>query len=769
MASNMRGLTKFVTDVRFCSSEDAVKTLVAKELAKIRAKFASGKLKGYDLKKYVWKIIYCYMLGLPVDFGHMEAVQLISMPRFSEKLAGHVAITLMLDESMDLLRLVIQSMKRDMGAGSPEEIQCLALHTVANVGGEEFAESLAVDVQRLMLASTSRNFVRKKACLALLRLYRKYPDVVAPDALADQVLGLLDDPNLGVAVSAASLVLGLVARDPGPYHAVVPLAIALLGKLVDGGASKGYLYYKTPCPWLQVKLLKILQYFPAPADRARAQHLAEVLGKILAATEVTKSVNKNNADYSILFEAVALVTHLNLQGVKVLQEQTLALLGRYVGVREPNIRYLGLEAMARFAAVEGAVPGLRPHLPKIQYSLKQADVSIRRRALDLMFALADQDNVVSVTAELLEFLAKADFDSREDIVLKIAILAERYATDFCWYVDLMLELIAQAGDFIPEEILFRVVQIVSVDPSVQEHAAAAVLRRLQSVHAHESLVVVAGYLLGEYGHLLSGASARAQFEALYAHFGLVEASTKALLLTAFTKIGNWAPRVAPRLREVLDFHQGFVDQEIQQRALEYAELLDRPALAAKVWEVMPAFPAKDSLLPTLLRKRQGKTTDRDVWKEEASSTSDSEAEEEIEEEVEEEELEEELPGQKIALVRKLLLEDSGALYDSEVLQVGAKLKSAAAGEPKLKMILYFGNKTSSRMSNVWVSDPGAGAVTLQRKPAAPFEVLAGAQVMLMLLWTAQSPLPACPEHMVTFTLEGVTRTLYLRIPLSVTR
>jgi AP-2 complex subunit alpha len=33
----------------------------------------------------VWKIIYMMMLGVEVDFGHMEAVNLISSSKYSEK------------------------------------------------------------------------------------------------------------------------------------------------------------------------------------------------------------------------------------------------------------------------------------------------------------------------------------------------------------------------------------------------------------------------------------------------------------------------------------------------------------------------------------------------------------------------------------------------------------------------------------------------------------------------------------------------------------
>ena len=42
-------------------------------------------LTPYERKKYVWKLLYIYMLGYDVDFGHMEAVALISAPKYAEK------------------------------------------------------------------------------------------------------------------------------------------------------------------------------------------------------------------------------------------------------------------------------------------------------------------------------------------------------------------------------------------------------------------------------------------------------------------------------------------------------------------------------------------------------------------------------------------------------------------------------------------------------------------------------------------------------------
>lgn len=45
-------------------------------------------------------------------------------------------------------------------------------------------------------------------------------------------------------------------------------------------------------------------------------------------------------------------------------------------------------------------------------------------------------------------------------VLKVAILAEKYATDYTWYVDVILKLIRIAGDYVSEEVWYRVIQVL---------------------------------------------------------------------------------------------------------------------------------------------------------------------------------------------------------------------------------------------------------------------------------------------------------------------
>lgn len=48
-------------------------------------------LDGYSKKKYVCKLLFIFLLGHDIDFGHMEAVNLLSSNRYTEKQIVSVA------------------------------------------------------------------------------------------------------------------------------------------------------------------------------------------------------------------------------------------------------------------------------------------------------------------------------------------------------------------------------------------------------------------------------------------------------------------------------------------------------------------------------------------------------------------------------------------------------------------------------------------------------------------------------------------------------
>jgi len=164
----MRGLTTFISDLRNARARELEEKRINKELVNIRGKFkgslplpnemgvmVDAKLNGYQKKKYVCKLLYIYILGYPLTFGHLESLSLLTSPRYSEKQIGYLAVTLLLNERNDLINLVVNSIRRDLVEVNNELWNCMALHAIANVGGREMGEALGGDVYRLLISPYS--------------------------------------------------------------------------------------------------------------------------------------------------------------------------------------------------------------------------------------------------------------------------------------------------------------------------------------------------------------------------------------------------------------------------------------------------------------------------------------------------------------------------------------------------------------------------------------------------------------------------------------
>jgi AP-2 complex subunit alpha len=350
--------------------------------------------------------------------------------------------------------------------------------------------------------------------------------------------------------------------------------------------------------------------------------------------EPTRNMQHNNAQRAILFEAIGLAIHLDTNSPLV--STAAVLLARFISSKETNVRYLGLDTLAHLAARADSLEHIKTHQAHVISSLRDRDISVRRRALDLLYSMCDIDNSEVIVGELLQYLKVADYALREEMVLKIAVLTEKYASSYRWYVDTILELISAAGDHVGEEVWYRVVQITTNTEDLQAYAARVVFQRLKSPAAHESLVkvggtyefrssprgivtILLGYVLGEYGHLVAneeGHSPIEQLRVLHTKSQFCTAPTRALLLTTYIKWVNVFPEIKPQLINIFERYRHVLDSELQQRACEFYALASRPdddELLQNVCEEIPPFPARESALLSRLNKKHGATEDKRTW------------------------------------------------------------------------------------------------------------------------------------------------------------
>ena len=329
-----------------------------------------------------------------------------------------------------------------------------------------------------------------------------------------------------------------------------------------------------------------------------------------------KNVQQNNAQNAVLFEAINLVIHLDTE--HDLMVQISSRLGKFIQSRETNVRYLGLDAMTHFAARSETLDPIKRHQNIIIGSLRDRDISVRRKGLDLLYSMCDPTNSEPIVNELLKYLQSADFAIREEMVLKIAILTEKYATNIQWYVDISLRLIAMAGDHVSDEVWQRVIQIVTNNEELQVYAAQNILDYVKAEQCHETLIKIGGYLLGEFGHLIAdtkGCSPIEQFLALQTKMQGCSSSTRAILLSSYVKFVNLFPEIKTQLLVVFRAYSHTLDSELQQRACEYLTLATLPTddLLRTVCDEMPPFPERTSALLSRLHGKHAGTSDKRTW------------------------------------------------------------------------------------------------------------------------------------------------------------
>ena len=661
-------------------------------------------------------------------------------------------------------------------------------------------EAFAEDLPKLLTSGDTVDSVKQSAALCLLKLFRTSNDVITPNETASRIVHLLNDSHLGVVTSAVSLIEALSKKWPEEFKGCIALAISRLSRIVTSTYTdlQDYTYYFVPAPWLCVKLLRLLQNYPPPEDPTNKTRLLECLEGILNKAQdapKSKKVQHANAKNAVLFEAISLIIHMDSE--PNLLVRACNQLGSFLSHRETNLRYLALESMCLLATSEFSHEAVKKHQETIINSLKtERDVSVRQRAIDLLYAMCDRTNAENIVAEMLTYLETADYSIREEMVLKVAILAEKYASDYTWYVDVILKLIRVAGDYVSEEVWYRVIQvgfillcikcmsfqIVVNREDVQGYASKTVFEALQRPACHENMVKVGGYILGEFGNLIAGdqrSSPLIQFELLHSKYHLCSVPTRCLLLTTYVKFCNLFPEIKSHIQSVFsaDHNLKNPDAELQQRAVEYLQLskIASSDVLATILEEMPQFPEKESSLLAKLKKAKPQVEELEnqvAEKKQRPAAVMRDTSEVSNSHGKIIDLDDSAPnaGNDIfellsnnpqngtdksaankAEVLKLVLKPNGILFEDPIIQIGSKLETRSN---LARLGMFYGNKTSSVFSNFTVNVECTGqvanALVAQAKPVDP-SIQGGAQVQQLINFVCLQEFTEQPVIHVSFS------------------
>ena len=673
---NIRGLNIFVSDLRNCLSKDTEDARVASEMAKIKGKFANIKsLTGYDSKKYIWKLIYAWMLGYETDLGQIQAVNLCGSAKYSEKVAGYSAVSILLQDKPDILRLVVAPLKADLHSGN-ELIVSLALKCIGNAGNSDFIEPLLHEVVGLLAPeSPSSIFVRRKAIMCVLKLSRKGYRLLS-EVWAENLCSFLKESDNGIVLAAASLAIGELERLPLDarvigWETLTHSAVSTLVRMTTETPVSGFAYYGVACPWLQVRLMRLIQLFPSVAlDGSVVVPLIEAIHRILTgvAPTLTNSSGKTsvgatvkaelekasrlNAEQAVALEAASLAIHLGQRCDRETRWAAATVLGSAVSSKSANFRFLGLELLAKLALSSrremdpvvqaGEYRMFEKYRSLVTAQLSESDPSLRRQALHVLVAICNQDNWQSIIEELLTILglcsSGGDQDLQEELTVKIALLAEQNAPDPSWTVDVVYRVLSYAASYVKEGVLARMVQIVTgyEDSSLEAvigGQSQAAQRAFEALGGHgepiagENVMTVSAFILGEFGHRLIS-SRRVTSLRLVEVIGDVMKKMRngrPVALNALAKIlANDSNNnvLKEEVSSIIEEWTDSADPNVQQTACELAALikihyLGGSSVLDRIFQKMPPFKRVGQIAPTVAESSDSEEEGRDpriLWK-----------------------------------------------------------------------------------------------------------------------------------------------------------
>ncbi|KAL1986269.1 hypothetical protein VTN96DRAFT_6637 [Rasamsonia emersonii] len=594
----MTSLKQFIRNVRSAKTIADERAVIQKESAAIRASFREESHDSSVRRNNVAKLLYLFTLGERTHFGQIECLKLLASPRFADKRLGYLGTMLLLDENQEVLTLVTNSLKNDLNH-SNQYIVGLALCTLGNIASVEMSRDLFTEVESLL--GTANPYIRRKAALCAMRICRKVPDL--QEHFLEKAKMLLSDRNHGVLLCGLTLAIDLCEHAEesedgaeGVIETFRPLAgglVRTLKSLTTSGYAPEHDVSGITDPFLQVKILRFLRVL-GRGDSATSELMNDILAQVATNTESSKNVGN-----AILYEAV--LTILDIEADSGLRVLGVNILGKFLANKDNNIRYVALNTLLKVVAVEPNA--VQRHRNTILECLRDPDISIRRRALDLSFTLINESNVRVLVRELLAFLEVADNEFKPVMTTQIGIAADRFAPNKRWHVDTMLRVLKLAGSYVKEQILSSFVRLIATTPELQTYAVQKLYASLKEDITQEGLTLAAAWVIGEYGDaLLRGGQ--------YEEEELVKEVRESDIIDLFMNILNSTyatqtvteyittaamklsvrmsdPAQVERIRRFLASRTADLNVEVQQRAVEYTNLFGYDQIRRGVLERMP--------------------------------------------------------------------------------------------------------------------------------------------------------------------------------------
>ncbi|OMO89901.1 hypothetical protein COLO4_19524 [Corchorus olitorius] len=448
------------------------------------------------------------------------------------------------------------------------------------------ARDLAPEVERLLQFRDPN--IRKKAALCSIRIIKKVPDLA--ENFINPAASLLKEKHHGVLITGVQLCTDLckVSSEALEYFRkkCTDGLVKTLRDIANSPYAPEYDIAGITDPFLHIRLLRLLRVL-GQGDADASDSMNDILAQdvLIANIVATKTESNKNAGNAILYECVETIMSIEDNGgLRVL---AINILGRFLSNRDNNIRYVALNMLTKAMTVEAQA--VQRHRATILECVKDSDASIRKRALELVYLLVNETNVKPLTKELIDYLEVSDQDFKGDLTAKICSIVERFSPEKIWYIDQMLKVLSEAGNFVKDDVWHALIVVISNASDLHGYTVRALYRALQTSTEQETLVRVAVWCIGEYGDMLVNNVGMLDIEdpitvtesdavdavevAIKRHTS--DLTTKSMALIALLKLSSRFPSCSERIREIIVQNKGSLVLELQQRSIEFNSILQK--------------------------------------------------------------------------------------------------------------------------------------------------------------------------------------------------
>jgi AP-1 complex subunit gamma-1 len=209
----------------------------------------------------------------------------------------------------------------------------------------------------------------------------------------------------------------------------------------------------------------------------------------------------------------------------------------------------------------------------------------------------------------LEYLKVSDPEFKSDLTAKICSLVQKFSPNKQWYIDQLINVLSEPGNFVADDVLRSMVVVVSNAPELHGFSVRSLYRAMLEWSGQEGLAQVAVWCIGEYGEILVNNINELQGEEpltvtesdavdvieTVLKDGRTSLNTQAYALTALLKLSSRFPTNSQRIKDLIQLYKGNLTLELQQRSIEFGAILNRHE---NIKYVLPHHFAVDDWLST---------------------------------------------------------------------------------------------------------------------------------------------------------------------------